>query len=227
MGWSETKQTHERRRKKDRLTERRQSGEDLCVGPVCWLWAWSFCGPLLCNIHCSSGSHVSACGCIVHTCTHAKSYTHVSTVQTWCMNAHKDPLFYRHPLTVQLAFCFVMGCLTSAATLVPFQASSPLSLLIILTVHLTLNADIFTTNCQWEDLNCRHIELRARKQDWLATILVQITEEKNMVSEGCEGGEKTLNNRGKVRGERERCRWVSAMRLCMKVHPHFAWGIWQ
>lgn len=217
--------------------ERRQSGEDLCVGPVCWLWAWSFCGPLLCNIHRSSGSHVSACGCIVHTCTHAKSYTHVNTVQTRCMNAHKDPLSYRHPLTVQLAFCFVIGRLTSAATFVPFQTSFPLSLLIIPTVHLTLNADISATNCQWEDLNCRGIELKVWKQGAPCRRGPRLAgnnattdcwrQEKNMVSERCEGGEETFNNRGKVRGERERCRWESAMRLCMKVHPHVAWGIWQ
>lgn len=145
-GWSETKQTSERSREKtdwrrDR-GERRQCGEDLCVGPVCWLWAWSLCGPLLCNIHRSSGSHVSACGSIVHTYTHANPYAHTNTVQTWCMNAHTDSLLYRNPVTVQLPICCVTGHLTSAATFVPFPTSFPLSLLIIPTVHLTLNADI-------------------------------------------------------------------------------------
>ena len=59
--------------------ERRQCGEDLWVGPVCWLWAWSLCGPLLCNIHRSSGSHVSACGCNVHTHAHTHTHRHTHT----------------------------------------------------------------------------------------------------------------------------------------------------
>lgn len=49
---------------RDRLTS-----EELCVEPVCWLWAWSLCGQLLFNIHCSLGSCVSACGPSLHTCT--------------------------------------------------------------------------------------------------------------------------------------------------------------
>lgn len=101
--------------------ERRQCGEDLWVGPVCWLWAWSLCGPLLCNIHRSSGSHVSACGCNVHTRTHAHPYTHTNTVQTW--SARIDCSLQRNPLTVQLPFCYVIGQLTSAPTFVSFPTS--------------------------------------------------------------------------------------------------------
>lgn len=77
--WAWSKEKTERNRR-----ERRQCAEDLWVGPVFWLWAWSLCGPLLCNIHRSSGSYVSACGCNVHTCTHAHPDTHTYTVQTQC-----------------------------------------------------------------------------------------------------------------------------------------------
>lgn len=44
------------------------------LGPVCWRWAWALCGPLLCNIHHSSGSQVSACGRSVHSL--ARTHTH-------------------------------------------------------------------------------------------------------------------------------------------------------
>lgn len=64
--WTDTKHSEGKREKTER--QRRQCGEDLCVGPVCWLWAWSFCGPFLCNIHHSLGSNMSACGSRLHTC---------------------------------------------------------------------------------------------------------------------------------------------------------------
>ena len=128
--------------------ERRQCGEDLWVGPVCWLWAWSLCGPLLCNIHRSSGSHVSACGCNVHTRTHTHTHTLIRTQILYKhgrMRAHIDCSLLRDSVTVQLPLCHVIGQLTSAPAFVPFTTSfcvsAHLSLLIISTVHLTLRAD--------------------------------------------------------------------------------------
>lgn len=105
--WAWSKEKTERNRR-----ERRQCGEDLWAGPVSWLWAWSLCGPLLCNIHRSSGSYVSACGCNVHTCTHAHPDTHTYTVQT--QRGHTDCSLQRNPVTVQLPFCYVTETLTSA-----------------------------------------------------------------------------------------------------------------
>lgn len=119
--------------------ERRQCGEDLWVGPVCWLWAWSLCGPLLCNIHRSSGSHVSACGCNVHTCTHAHPYTHTKIVKTRmyaCTYRLLAPEESSH-CTITTLLCHWAVNICSRFCLISHLFLS-VHLLIIPTVHLTL-----------------------------------------------------------------------------------------
>lgn len=46
-GARQNRAAREGKRQTDVDTEglRRQRGEDLCVRPVSWLWAWSLCGP--------------------------------------------------------------------------------------------------------------------------------------------------------------------------------------
>lgn len=109
------------------------------MGPVCWLWAWSLCGPLLCNIHRSSGSHVSACGCNVHTCTHAHPYTHTKIVKTRmyaCTYRLLAPEESSH-CTITTLLCHWAVNICSRFCLISHLFLS-VHLLIIPTVHLTL-----------------------------------------------------------------------------------------
>ncbi len=150
------------------------------MGPVCWLWAWSLCGPLLCNIHRSSGSHVSACGCNVHTCTHTP-YTHMNTVQTRmyaCTYRLLAPEESSH-CTITLLLCHwavticSRFCLFLTSHLV---LSVHLSPLIIPTVHLTLRADITPQTASQSILTINELNLNFQNnkplyfsiaQDWL------------------------------------------------------------